>query len=550
MGTTLFEPESRKETVGDMSTGSMLNRSGSDSYSITQVVSLAESGYLRVPSFQRSFVWGSSDVRALFDSLYRGFPVGTLLLWQRYGPPGDISFGPLTLDVAERTDALWVVDGQQRVTSLLGSLSRRFEGVDERFEVYFDLASERFINPRRGVVPPRSMPVRDALETKSLLNWLRIHEEELEPRDFDVADRLGGVLREYKVPVYIVTDNDQNVLREVFDRVNSSGKPISRAQVFHALFANEEEPGSPASVVEAIAKLGFGRMAENRVVQSLLGIRGGDVQRDIHNEFSLNEAPIDWYDRTEEALVRSINFLRAEGVPHIDLMPNTLPLPVLATFFYVHPEPEPWILRLLARWLWRGWVHGFGKGGGQTPILRRSIRAIYPDKGKIENAPGQYAAVTSLLSYVPDREPEMESVSLDNFRTDRGESRIVLLAMAAQEPLDAEGERIDIARLFNDKGVSAVSEFVRGHRTTAAARGFWIPEQPYTAAVDSYVFKSHIISYNAWQSLLEGDVEHFLRLRSFDLSNEVLDFLSNRLETGAIVRPSINDLLVAGSEED
>ena len=134
-----------------MTPGAALNRSGSDSYSIAEVVKLAEEGYLRIPLFQRSFVWNSGDVKALFGSLYRGFPIGTLLLWQRHGPAGVTSFGPLELEAPEITHALWVVDGQQRVTSLLGTLFPRFREVDERFEVYLDLASERFINPRRGI---------------------------------------------------------------------------------------------------------------------------------------------------------------------------------------------------------------------------------------------------------------------------------------------------------------------------------------------------------------------------------------------------------------
>ncbi|HEX6074776.1 MAG TPA: DUF262 domain-containing protein [Micromonosporaceae bacterium] len=511
------------------------------------MVKLAEDGYLRVPSFQRSFVWNSGDVRALFDSLYRGFPIGTLLLWQRYGPAGSISFGPLQLEAPEVTHALWVVDGQQRVTSLLGTLSSRFGGVDERFEVYFDLASEKFINPRRGIVPPRAMPVREALETRSLLNWLRLHEADLESQDFDVADRLGGVFRDYKVPTYIVTGDDQNVLREVFDRVNSAGKPISRAQVFHALFASEENPGSPASVVAALRTTGFGSIPENRVVQSLLGIRGGDVQRDIREEFSSDEDPIDWYDRTEEALSHAIQFLKAQGVFHLDLMPNTLPLPVLATFFFVHPDPSPWNLRLLARWLWRGWVHGFGKEG-QTPVLRRAIRSIYPNKGKIQEIPSEYEAVKFLLEYVPDR--EADAASLTDFRTDRAQSRLVLLALASLGPLDAQGKPVDIAQLYNTRGVGAVSGFVKGHRTNAAARGFWPTSTAGITEVTARdVLDSHVISQAAEQALKSSAIDIFLSRRGDDLQKIVDHFLANRLEVDAILRPPLDDLLVAGSEE-
>ena len=109
-------------------------------------------------------------------------------------------------------------------------------------------------------------------------------------------------------------------------------------------------------VVKELSRLGFGTLEENRVVQSLLAMRGGNVQRDLHEEFSEGDDPSDWYDRTEEALAKTINFIRSEGIPHISLMPYTFPIPVLAAFFYLHPEPGPWILRLLGRWLWRSWI--------------------------------------------------------------------------------------------------------------------------------------------------------------------------------------------------
>jgi len=134
-----------------MATAAPLDRSGSASFAIPDIVNMASDGSIRVPTFQRPFVWDAKDVRDLFDSLYRGFPIGTLLLWQHRAPAGKVTLGPITLDVVENPSALWVVDGQQRITSLFASLSPEHKGIDERFEVYFDLATEKFVNPRRGV---------------------------------------------------------------------------------------------------------------------------------------------------------------------------------------------------------------------------------------------------------------------------------------------------------------------------------------------------------------------------------------------------------------
>ena len=380
-----------------MSTTAPLDRSGASNFSIPAIVALAGEGGIRVPTFQRDFAWQAEDVRQLFDSIYRGFPIGTLLLWRQEAPGGIVTLGPISLDVPKNSSAFWVVDGQQRITSLFAALSPLHANIDDRFEIYFDLETQKFNNARHGKIPLRAIPVRDALETRSLLQWLRTHADELEENDFDVADKLGGALRDYQIPAYVVAGDNQELLREVFDRVNSSGKPISRAQVFHALFAGGEEPASPASVVDNLRRLGFGSIDEGRVVQSLLALRGGDVQRDIRNEFDSGD-PGDWFDRTESALAASIGFLRDNGVPHLLLMPNTLPFPVLAAFFHLHPDPDPWNKRLLARWLWRGWVHDFGREGGQTPVLRRAIRAINPDFAEPENAPQDTEAVRSLPS--------------------------------------------------------------------------------------------------------------------------------------------------------
>lgn len=533
-----------------MTSSESLDRSGGESYTIPDLVKFAGDGTIRVPTFQRQFVWNAKDVRDLFDSLYRGFPVGTLLLWRHRAPAGRVTLGPITLEVPENSGALWVVDGQQRITSLFAALSPNHRGIDERFEIYFDLAAKKFINPRRGAVPPQAIPVREALETRPLLNWLRHHGDELESADFDLADRLGGALRDYKIPAYIVSGDDQALLREVFDRVNSAGKPISRAHVFHALFASDEQPGSPASVIEELRPLNFGHIDENRIVQSVLAVRGGDVQRDIHGEFGKDEDPVDWYDLTEQALARSIRFLRSEGVEHLLMMPNTLPIPALAAFFHIHPDPDPWNLRLLSRWLFRGWVHGFGRESGQTPTLRRAIRSINPDHRKPGKAPAEFDAVKALLDYTPDS--ATPDLSLHDFKTNVANSRLILLAMASLAPRQTDGRAVALAAELQAHGTNAITEFVSGHRTNAAARGFWPANERFKPSEiqDAELLASHAIEEDAARSLRDGNVDEFLQRRGNRIKRLTFDYLDSRTEPAALIRPPLSDLALAGASED
>jgi hypothetical protein len=530
-------------------TTSPLDRSMSSSttYDIPRLLHLAATGGLRVPKFQRSFVWDASDVRRLFDSIYRGFPIGTLLLWRQDAKAEPVSFGGVEFDAPTNIDALMVVDGQQRITALVAALTSGPRQVDDRFEVFFDIAKRRFVGLNRGVAPPRSIPVRETLESRNLLAWLREHGDELEEGDLELADELGGALRDYRVPAYIVEGNDERLLREVFDRVNSAGKPITRAQVFHALFANEAEPGSPATVVQELTRTGFGEVPESRVVQSLLAMRGGDVQRDIHDEFSADEDPADWYEQTERALDRTIRFLQSQGVVHQLLMPSSFPLPVLAAFFHLHPEPEPVVEKLLSRWLWRGWVHGFGREGGQTPSLRRAVRSINPKKRLPHLAPDEFTAVRLLLDYVRDQ--ELESLGLTTFRTDNATARLVLITLASLEPLNPTGEPIDVPRALRDHGVDAIGDLVPKHRSNVGARGFWLPDWPPVSGRESEaVLASHAISESAAARLKTVDIAGFLAERSRHVEQLTLDKVNGKLATGMRAQPPLASLLVPDPE--
>lgn len=524
------------------------SESGSKTFSIHELLRLAESGALRVPRFQRPFVWDALDVRKLFDSLYRGFPVGTLLLWRQPAPADRVVFGGVDVDAAATSNAFMVVDGQQRVTALVASLASEPHRRDDRFEVFFDLAKHRFVGLNRGMVPPRSIPVREALESRSLLTWLRKHGDTLEDGDLDVADELGGALRDYKIPAYVVEGDDERLLREVFDRVNSAGKPITRAQVFHALFANDAEPGSPATVVEGVRRLGFGDIPENRVVQSLLAMRGGDVQRDLHDEFSEDEDPSDWYEQTERALDHSVRFLQSIGVVHELLMPSSFPLPVLAAFFHLHPEPEPTILRLLERWLWRGWVHGFGRESGQTPALRRAIRSINPRKGHPEEAPDEYGAVKALLDHV--RDVRVDDLELRSFRTDNAKARLVLLALASLNPLQPDGEPLDVAAALSKHGVDAVGTMVPGERSDLGIRGFWLPGWPKASDVEDDILASHGAPADAITHLRRGEYAAFAAERGRHLTRLTLERVNSKLSPSKRTVPPLSKLLVPDPSDE
>src|ERR1700728_3236189 len=85
--------------------------------SVAELVSMIQRGELRLPEMQRRYVWRSTRVRDLLDSLYRGYPSGAILLWET---DEDVPLQEFAVDQASSpyTSSRLLLDGQQRLTSL------------------------------------------------------------------------------------------------------------------------------------------------------------------------------------------------------------------------------------------------------------------------------------------------------------------------------------------------------------------------------------------------------------------------------------------------
>lgn len=91
-------------------------------YTVSGLLSRIKHGEIALPDIQRPFVWSNSKVRDLFDSMYKGFPVGYILLWST---DADTDSRKIGLDNKQTTPSLLIVDGQQRLTSLFAVINAK-----------------------------------------------------------------------------------------------------------------------------------------------------------------------------------------------------------------------------------------------------------------------------------------------------------------------------------------------------------------------------------------------------------------------------------------
>jgi hypothetical protein len=168
-------------------------------FRVEELLAHAGVGRIRVPRFQRGFKWDREDVRKLIDSIWRGYPIGTLLLWSRQGDPGRIPLGDLVFEVAEQNSAWFVVDGQQRIVSLVSTLLPR-GGRAEKFDLYFDLETGEVVPSRRSGTSSIHLPLNRVVDSEELLAWVDENRAALTPEQVRLAFRVGKSLRESPSP--------------------------------------------------------------------------------------------------------------------------------------------------------------------------------------------------------------------------------------------------------------------------------------------------------------------------------------------------------------
>ena len=248
-------------------------------YDLGGLLHYIEIGDIALPDIQRPFVWSNAKVRDLFDSMYRGFPVGYFLFWENVtGGTRQIGVGSKQRTVAR----LLIVDGQQRLTSLFAVFRSRkvldedykerqievaFHPRDGKFEVA-DAAIRRdpeWIANISELWASRSSSrklINDFIAKLSVKAPLTSEIEEL------IAHNLDRLIDLQKYPftaLEIASSVDEEQVADIFVRINSEGVRLNQADFILTLMSvfwdegrialetfcrhsrQEPSPGSPPS---------------------------------------------------------------------------------------------------------------------------------------------------------------------------------------------------------------------------------------------------------------------------------------------------------------
>lgn len=227
------------------------------SYSLAKLIQDIEFGEIGLPEIQRPFVWPNTKVRDLFDSMYKGFPVGYLLFWANGVENHHRQIGT---DFKQKVPRLLIVDGQQRLTSLYAVLEGipvvredyrtericiAFRPTDQKFEVA-DAAIRRDPEYIQDISTLWS-PETDIFElTDKYLEGLRASREVTSDELKIIRQSISNLhsLQSYPFTALELSSSvDEEQVSEVFVRINSKGTPLNQADFILTLMSVFQDKG-------------------------------------------------------------------------------------------------------------------------------------------------------------------------------------------------------------------------------------------------------------------------------------------------------------------
>jgi len=307
-------------------------------------------GALRVPRFQRRFVWDSERRLNLLDSIKRGIPLGSILTWRTTQNLATFPrVGGVTIPKSRSDQMQYLLDGHQRVSTLFSAFQPSTLNPDpdaEEWEldpgdIVYDLEDERFVLRKdyqrmKGSAANKGLPLNLLFEGAAYMRFLRENysmNESLVQR----ADLLTERFRTYKLPLVPLATDDLGMVLEAFQRVNSAGVIMSDAHIVHALSYTTGfdlmEHLERAS--KALEEVGWGDLDHKYILAVIRGLTGQPVTVPAPKDEAviLKENP-SLIDQAVDSIKKVADWLWVEcKIASPAFLPYSYQLPLLTSVF-------------------------------------------------------------------------------------------------------------------------------------------------------------------------------------------------------------------------
>lgn len=337
------------------------------SFSIRQLTDDLLKGAIRIPAFQRDFVWDFDHVAYLMDSIYKQYPFGSLLFWRTKNRlTSDKRLGSFQLpSPPDEYPVHYVLDGQQRITSIFSVFQTELQPVGDKWpEIYFNIVSDH--DYQESLFSPQETPDLDRhFPLSCLFDPVKYRQATdrfaQNPDILRVIDELQARFKEVAIPVQILTTEERSSVAIVFERINRLGMELDTLQLLSAWTWNEDFDLLEAfkDLKDELEDFGFAEVGDdtNLILRCASAILTGDSSPDRLIE--MNGAQVrEAFPAVRNGILGAIDFFRKQLlIANLKCLPYPGLLTPLAVFF-AEPDGKDVTYsaatnRVIKRWFWR-----------------------------------------------------------------------------------------------------------------------------------------------------------------------------------------------------
>ncbi|MCF2446107.1 DUF262 domain-containing protein [Dyadobacter sp. CY345] len=325
-------------------------------------------GAYKIPVFQREWAWKPNQILELFDSISKGYPIGSLIFWKP-----EIEFdtkefiGPYRVTKKSHSVS-YILDGFQRVSTLFGALENpnKFEEHNKvflkQFSVYYDLSECEFVYLKGRNKPGIALiPLYKIIDTFEFIDFLReiettVLNKEESSRLIDNAKEISRVFSDYEIPYVEMHRGDIKSAVEIFSRVNSTGTDISEDFMLSALTYNVDTnfllSDRISNFLANHAIYNFSGLKRDTILNCISNSQGR-IYFDVRIEELLKQDIETLTDGAFIHISKAIKFLRYEMlVLDAKLLPYPTQLIFISEYFRLNPVPTLDQIKRLKKWFW------------------------------------------------------------------------------------------------------------------------------------------------------------------------------------------------------
>ncbi|KGD09364.1 hypothetical protein X949_2094 [Burkholderia pseudomallei MSHR5609] len=519
-----------------------------------------DSGQIKLPMFQREFVWDKEQSAKLIDSILKGYPIGTFILWKTKDALRSVKeIGNHSLPETPKGDyAQYILDGQQRITSLYAirkgiRISKYGKEINYR-DIYVNLDYDQE-NDEQIVTSQREdgkvyVSVHDLL-TSDALDFI----DEIGKDKARQFQEYKTNLTTYDFATITIKDYPIEIACDVFSRINTGGKPLTLFEIMVAMTYDEAKGFDLAlkydellngsdEADKSLTKAKFDTVPAATVLQAVAAIttdsiRAKDILKIRRDTFIANWEPM------VSSMFTAVDFIRTKlHIPVSQLLPYASLLVPFTYFFHKNGNKRPTevqakLLKQFFYWVGLNWRYS---GSTETKIAEDLKKMHLILKEKLPRYPSDELTVSA------------EDIADTWFSASNSNVKAILCLLASQKPrnfdddsdviLDNSNLKIASSRNyhhffpkayvnkhFKDSEPNMVANITlidaaSNNKIRAKAPSFYVGEFKNSNSKLTSSLRTHFIGGQKEFGIVDDDYNKFIGKRSAAIANALNEALN------------------------